>query len=64
MFLAMGTKDPRLNSSLKTDFRIVCMLAAWKKEDPLPNHVKPIPISVIRRIAYIAQNFPASAECL
>ena len=38
------------------------MLAAWKKEDPPANRVKPIPISVIRRIAYIAQHLPAGSE--
>ena len=32
------------------------MIAAWKKEDPPPTRVKPIPIQVIRRIAFIASN--------
>ena len=40
------------------------MLAAWKKEDPPANRVKPIPISVIRRIAFIAQHLPPNAELL
>jgi len=30
------------------------MISAWKKEDPPPNRVKPIPIQVIRRIALLA----------
>jgi hypothetical protein len=55
----MGTKDPRLNAAHKTDFRIARTWAAWKKEDPPVNRVKPIPISVIRRIAFIAQHLPA-----
>ena len=60
-FLSLGTDDPRLNSAMKTDFRISRMLAAWKKEDPPANRVKPIPISVIRRIVFIAQRrIPAS----
>ena len=40
------------------------MLAAWKKEDPPANRVKPIPISVIRRITFIAQHLPPNAELL
>ena len=32
------------------------MIAAWKREDPPPTRVKPIPIQVIRRIAFIAAN--------
>ena len=63
-FLSLGTDDPRLNSAMKTDFRISRMLAAWKKEDPPANRVKPIPISVIRRIAFIAQHLPPNAELL
>lgn len=58
-FLAMGAQDPRLNGALKTDFRISRMLSAWKKEDPPANRVKPIPISVIKHIARIAQGLPA-----
>jgi hypothetical protein len=30
------------------------MIAAWKKQDPPPSRVKPIPIQVIRRIVFIA----------
>lgn len=30
------------------------MIASWKKDDPPPTRVKPIPIQVIRRIAFIA----------
>ena len=60
----MGTADPRLNTALKTDFRIQRMLASWKREDPPANRVKPIPISVIRRIAYIAQHLPLDAHFL
>ena len=32
------------------------MVTAWKKEDPPPNRVKPVPVQVIRRIAFIAQH--------
>lgn len=63
-FLAMGSNDPRLNSAGTTDFRLARMLAAWKKEDPPANRVKPIPIQVIRRIAFIAQHLPEDAHVL
>ena len=55
----MGAPDPRLNTSGKTDFRLARMIYKWKKEDPPPNRVKPIPIQVIRRLAFIASN----SEC-
>ena len=32
------------------------MFKAWKKEDPPPKRVKPVPVQVIRRIAFIAQH--------
>ena len=38
------------------------MLAAWKKEDPPANRVKPIPISVIRRVAHIAEHLPPNSN--
>jgi hypothetical protein len=53
-FLNLGADDPRLNSAFKIDFRLQCTLAAWKITDPAPLRVKPIPISVIRRIAVMA----------
>lgn len=40
------------------------MLAAWKKQDPPVARVKPIPIAVIRRIAYIAQHLPPDSHFL
>jgi hypothetical protein len=50
----MGAKDPRLNLSFQIDFRIQWMLCAWKHTNPAPMRVKPIPITVIRRIAVSA----------
>ena len=40
------------------------MLAAWKKKDPPATRVKPIPISVIKRIAYVARHLPPTAHLL
>ena len=31
------------------------MIAAWKKQDPPPNRVKPIPMQVLRQLATVAQ---------
>ena len=60
----MGATDPHLNSAGKTGYCIAQMLAAWKREDPPTNRVKPIPIQVIRRITYIAQHLPPEAHLL
>ncbi len=50
-FLQVGAHDPRLNSAHSIDFRLQQTLKAWKTTDPAPLRVKPIPITVIRRIA-------------
>ena len=63
-FLSMGADDPRLNLALKTDFRLARMYAAWKKEDPPANRVKPVPIAVIKRIAFIAERLPTGERKL
>jgi integrase len=55
-FQSVGAPDPRLNSHNKLDFRLKRMVAAWKKQDPPPNRVKPIPMKVLRALADIAQN--------
>ena len=53
-FLGVGADDPRLNSAGDIDFRLKRMIAAWKKEDPPPHRVKPVPTQVLRRIAVLA----------
>lgn len=55
-FKSLGTDDPRHDSSGAIDFRLSRMISAWKKEDPPPDRVKPVPVQVIRRLAFIAQN--------
>lgn len=54
-FQSVGSPDPRLNVFGKIDFRISRMISAWKKQDPPPNRVKPVPLRVIRSISFIAQ---------
>jgi hypothetical protein len=50
----METIDPRLTRQGKIDFRLQRQLAAYTKEDPPPNRVKPVPVSVIQHVAYAA----------
>ena len=63
-FLHVGANDPRLNTAGNIDFRLNRTYASWKKQDPPPNRVKPIPISVIRQIAIIAQTLDPSVSPL
>lgn len=63
-FLHVGSADPRLNTAGAIDFRVSRTWAAWKKQDPPPNRVKPIPITVIRRIAAIAQQLDPGSTLL
>jgi hypothetical protein len=63
-FLSMGSDDPRLNTAGKIDFRLQRMIAAWKRQDPPSKRVKPIPVQVLRRIAYIASQLDTSSETL
>ena len=50
----MGADDPRLASNNKLDFRLSRMIGGWKREDPPPMRVKPIPVQVIRRIMFVS----------
>ena len=54
-FLHVAANDPRLNSANNIDFRLQRTLKAWKSTDPAPLRVKPIPISVVRRIAALSR---------
>ena len=59
--LSVGKGDPRANSAGGIDFRIQRMIAAWKKADPPPSRVKPIPIAVLRRICAVARQLPPNS---
>jgi hypothetical protein len=43
-----------LNNIGKVDYRLNRMLRSFTKDDPPPNRVKPVPIQVLRHIAYLA----------
>ena len=62
-FLHVGSNDPRLNSAHLIDFRLQRTIAAWKKSDPPPKRVKPVPIQVIQRIANTAYSSFSSPLC-
>ena len=57
-FLAMGTDDPRFTPQGAMDFRITRQVRFYKKEDPPPDRVKPVPVSVLRWIAFAAATTP------
>ena len=53
-FLALDKPDPRLDRDHNIHFNLRRMMSAYKKEDPPPDRVKPVPVSVIRRIFHIS----------
>jgi len=53
-YLRVGALDPRLSANHAIDFRLTRTWRAWKSADPAPTRVKPVPITVIRRIATLA----------
>jgi hypothetical protein len=61
-FSALGQPDPRLLPSGKLDLRLSRQLTAYKKEDPPPSRVKPIPFPVIAQAVALCHraNTPAS----
>jgi hypothetical protein len=50
----LGSPDPRLQPSGKLDIRLSRQLSAYKKEDPPPARVKPIPFPIIAHTAQLA----------
>ena len=53
-FTAVGAPDPRKTSQGSMDFRLQRQLAHYKKQDPPPNRVKPVPITVLQHIMFAA----------
>ena len=60
----MGADNPYLNAALNTDFRLARMCAAWKKQDPSANRVKPVPVAVIGHIAVVEACLPSGHKKL
>lgn len=49
-FTSVGSLDPRKDSRGSIDFRLQRQLACYKKQDPPPNRVKPIPVQLLRQV--------------
>jgi hypothetical protein len=49
----LGSPDPRLQPSGKLDLRLSRQLTAYKKQDPAPTRVKPIPLPIIAQTAAV-----------
>ena len=69
-FSRLGSPDPRLNAFGDIDFRITALLQAWKRTDPAPSRVKPLPLVVLRQAVQLAHAphsalaLQACADCL
>ncbi len=61
-FAALGHDDPRLLPNGKIDLHLQRQLASYKKLDPPPSRVKPIPLSIITHAAHLnlITNLPSS----
>ena len=57
-FAAMGALDPRYTSQGNMDFCLTRQLRFYKKADPPPDRVKPVPIAVLHWIAHAAALSP------
>lgn len=53
-FASVGAPDPRKDAIGKIDFRLTRQLRSYDRSDPPPGRVKPIPFSVVSRIAMVA----------
>jgi hypothetical protein len=58
----VGTQDPRYNDIGQIDFRLKGQLAAYAKQDPPPNRVKPIPIQILHHVAHMATTHPTESN--
>jgi hypothetical protein len=54
-FAQVGATDPRFTDQGRMDFRIQRQLASYKKKDPPPKRVKPVPVQVIHWIMTAAR---------
>ena len=52
-FAAMGAQDPRLENG-KMDFRLTRQIGYYKRQDPPPDRVKPVPVTVVRHVVHTA----------
>jgi len=59
---SLGSPDPRLTANGKLDLRLTQQLSAYKKQDPPPSRVKPVPFPIIAQTVSFCHtaNTPAS----
>ena len=60
-FSALGAPDPRESSTNKIDFRLHRQLRGYKREDPAPTRVRPIPWGALQEAQRIATS-PAGTQ--
>ena len=68
-FPGVRALDPHLNAFGALDSRLSAMFRAWKKADPPPTRVKPLPLQVVHGAFQLARLSPepvaaAAADCL
>lgn len=51
----LGSRDPRLQPSGKLDIRLARQLKAYKRVDPPPHRVKPVPLPIITHAAQLCR---------
>ena len=61
-FSALGAPDPRESAPNRIDFRIQRQLRGYKRGDPAPARVRPIPMASLREAQRIADSTIASAR--
>jgi hypothetical protein len=61
-FASLGCADPRLQASGKLDLRLSRLLSLYKKQDPPPTRVKPVPLPIVVHAAHLCYtaNTPSS----
>lgn len=45
---SLGSKDHRLIGTRAIEYRLSKLYSAWKRSDPAPNRVKPVPITIVQ----------------
>ena len=56
IFATVGAPDPRLNNMGAIDFRLGQQFATYKKEDPAPGRVRPLPVSILHCMYSVANS--------
>lgn len=52
----MGARDIRTDYTGAIDFRVTRLLRSYRREDPAPHRVKPVPLQVITHLLHLAYN--------